>query len=101
MQLLDACVNNCGKPFKLEVASREFETEFRKLLGKWPHQKVQDKLKTMLKKWAEADFKGDPQLALIPALCQKLRSEGIDFSGGGAAPQSEARRKGEITDDAI
>lgn len=34
LQLLDACVNNCGKNYHLEIASREFETEFRKLLLK-------------------------------------------------------------------
>ena len=66
--LLDACVNNCGRYFLLEVslisqlmiltcstmwiqvASREFETEFRKLLGK-SHPKVAEKLKAMLKRW--------------------------------------------------
>ena len=34
----------------------------------------------MLKKWAEVDFKGDPELALIPSLYSNLRREGIDFS---------------------
>ena len=64
--LLDACVNNCGRYFLLEVqildtnqticlrftnqvASREFETDFRKLLGK-SHPKVAEKLKAMLKR---------------------------------------------------
>ncbi len=32
--LLDACVNNCGKAFRLEVASREFESDYRKLLAR-------------------------------------------------------------------
>ena len=41
---------------------------------------VQEKLKVMLKKWAEGEFKGDPQLNLIPSLYNNLRREGVDFS---------------------
>ncbi|XP_050539430.1 signal transducing adapter molecule 1 isoform X2 [Daktulosphaira vitifoliae] len=78
--LLDACVNNCGKNFLLEVASRNFEQEFRKLLAKNLQQKVADRLKAILKKWAENEFKNDPQLNLIPSLYSKLKQEGIDFS---------------------
>ncbi|XP_067007912.1 signal transducing adapter molecule 1 isoform X2 [Anabrus simplex] len=77
--LLDACVNNCGKPFHLEIASRDFETEFRKLLNR-SQPRVADKLKQLLKKWAEGDFKGDPQLNLIPSLYSKLKQEGVDFT---------------------
>lgn len=77
--LLDACVNNCGKEFRLEVASREFETEFRKLLSK-SHPKVQEKLRGLLKTWAEGEFKGDSQLGLIPGLYSALKREGVDFS---------------------
>lgn len=78
--LLDACVNNCGKNFLLEVASRHFEQEFRKLLAKNLPQKVSERLKFLLKKWSENEFKNDPQLNLIPSLYTKLRQEGIDFS---------------------
>ena len=41
---------------------------------------MQEKLKSMLRRWAEGDFKGDPQLALIPSLYNQLQKEGIDFS---------------------
>ena len=78
-QLLDACVNNCGKTFHLEVASRDFETEFRKLLNR-SQPPVAEKLRRLLKKWAEGDFKNDPQLNLIPSLYAKLKQEGVDFS---------------------
>ncbi|KAL1124119.1 hypothetical protein AAG570_001889 [Ranatra chinensis] len=81
--LLDACVSNCGKTFQLEIASRDFETELRKLLSKWTganQSKVAERLKQLIKKWAEGEFKSDPQLSLIPSLYTKLRLEGIDFS---------------------
>lgn len=77
--LLDACVNNCGKPFRLEVASREFEVEFRKLLA-WSHPRIKEKLKGLLKKWAEGEFKNDSALSLIVSLYNSLKKEGIDFS---------------------
>lgn len=78
-QLLDACVSNCGKIFHLEVASRDFETEFRKLLSR-SQPKVAEKLRQLLKKWAEGEFRNDAQLNLIPSLYAKLKQEGIDFS---------------------
>jgi signal transducing adaptor molecule len=78
-QLLDACVSNCGKTFHLEVASRDFETEFRKLLSR-SQPKVAEKLQQLLKKWAEGDFRNDAQLNLIPSLYAKLKQEGIDFT---------------------
>ncbi|XP_029040993.1 signal transducing adapter molecule 1 [Osmia bicornis bicornis] len=77
--LLDACVSNCGKPFHLEIASREFENDLRKLINH-SQPKIADRTKGFLKKWAEGDFKTDPQLNLIPSLYNKLKNEGYDFS---------------------
>ncbi len=71
-------MNNCGKKFRLEVASREFEQEFKKLLSK-SHPRVAERLKAMLKKWSEGDFKGDPQLNLIPSIYSALKRDGVDF----------------------
>ncbi|XP_063985824.1 signal transducing adapter molecule 1 isoform X1 [Diachasmimorpha longicaudata] len=79
ISLLDACSSNCGKPFLLEIASREFEGELKKLLGH-SQPKLVDKAKALIKKWSEGDFKTDPQLNLIPSLYAKLKQDGIDFS---------------------
>lgn len=43
------------------------------------------KLKLSLKKWAESEFKSDPQLNLIPSLYQKLKEEGHDFTDNSTA----------------
>ena len=90
MQLLDACVNNCGREFRLEVASREFENEFRKLLGR-TQPKVQEKLRCLLKSWAEGEFKGDSQLNLIPSLYSALKREGVDFSSASDTPKKNSK----------
>ncbi len=61
IQLLDACVSNCGHSFHLEISSRDFVTECKSVISKG-HPKVALKLKESLKKWAEGDFKSDPAL---------------------------------------
>lgn len=37
-------------------------------------------MRVSLKKWAEGEFKSNPQLNLIPTLYSKLKSEGLDFT---------------------
>ncbi|KAH8412935.1 hypothetical protein KR009_006882 [Drosophila setifemur] len=76
--LLDALSNNCGKPFQLEVASRDFENEFRRLHDK-AQARVAQKMREVLKNWAENDYKNDPELNLIASLYVKMRLEGNDF----------------------
>ncbi|KAI5705304.1 hypothetical protein M8J75_013706 [Diaphorina citri] len=78
--LLEACVKNCGTAFALEVASRDFEQELSKLLRQKHQPKIHEKLKLLLKSWAEEEFKNDPQLSLIPSLYYKLKQEGMDFN---------------------
>jgi len=77
--LLDSCVGNCGKKFHLEVASREFLNEARKLLEKG-HPRVVERFKLMLKKWAENEFKEETELAMIPSFYSQLLKEGYDFT---------------------
>ncbi|ENN78456.1 hypothetical protein YQE_05094, partial [Dendroctonus ponderosae] len=76
--LLDACIKNSGKNFHVEVASREFENDFTKLMTKG-HPQVARKLRESLKRWCDNEFKTDVQLSLIPALYHKLRSS-YDFT---------------------
>lgn len=76
---MDACIKNCGRTFHLEIASRDFETEFQRLMAK-ANTSVADQMRISLKKWAENEFKTDHQLNLIPSLYMKLKDEGADFS---------------------
>lgn len=83
LQLLDACSSNCGKNFHLEIASRDFESELKKLLvinSQREQFKIVENLKCLVKKWAEGDFKDDAELNLIPTLYMKLQNEGFVFT---------------------
>lgn len=87
--LLDALVANAGKPFRLEVASRDFEHEFRRLLAR-AQPPVRARLRALLRKWAEGEFRNDPQLDLIVALHAKLGPEPSAAAPPPAAPAAAA-----------
>ncbi|XP_046961716.1 signal transducing adapter molecule 1 [Vanessa cardui] len=88
--LLDACVSNCGRLFHLEVASRDFEAEFRRLVAR-AQPAVAQKLRAMLRKWAEGEFRSDPQLDLIPSLHAKLCTEAGERPTSAPAAPADAQ----------
>lgn len=98
LTLLDACVNNCGRPFHLEVASREFVNEFQRLLGKAQPQ-VSLKMRALLKSWVENDFRRDPELDLIRGLYMKLKMEKYDFSNLGDEPAKASAKASQLPKD--
>uniref|UniRef100_A0A1L8DLD0 Putative signal transducing adaptor protein stam/stam2 n=1 Tax=Nyssomyia neivai TaxID=330878 RepID=A0A1L8DLD0_9DIPT len=86
--LLDACVNNCGRNFHLEVASRDFENEYKRIVAK-NQPPVTGKLVGLLKRWTEGEFKSDPQLNLIPSFYHKLKSEGLESIDPAEKPKTQ------------
>ncbi|KAL5013963.1 hypothetical protein ScPMuIL_008233 [Solemya velum] len=100
LTLLDACVNNCGKPFHLEIASRDFTSECRTLIGQKAHPKVAQKLRWMIKKWSEMkEFKDDQQLNLIPTFYESLKKEGCEFTDPDVSPAKAAPAASDFKED--
>ncbi|GIY05255.1 signal transducing adapter molecule 1 [Caerostris extrusa] len=100
LTLLDCCVKNCGRKFHLEVCSRDFETEIKKLLSKG-HAKCVEKLKELLKKWTEEEFKNDPELSLIPSLYHSIKTESqlSDINAHRSKESSSARESKKEDED--
>lgn len=93
LQLLDACVSNCGLNFHLEVCSREFENNINYILTKG-HPIVVEKMKEYIKRWSEQEFKDNPQLSLIPSLYNRLKKEGVKFK-----TTEQPKRKIQLSND--
>ncbi|XP_005109097.1 signal transducing adapter molecule 1 [Aplysia californica] len=91
LTLLDACVNNCGRLFHLEICSRDFVSECRTLISQKAHPKVAQRLGLIIKQWAEMkEFKDDAALNLIPSFYDSLKKEGFDFVDSEVKPASSS-----------
>lgn len=78
LTLLSTCISNCGKAFLLEVSSRDWCNNAKTVITRG-HEKVSQRLREMIKKWAEDDFKDDPQLALMVQFYKRLKQDGFTF----------------------
>lgn len=87
LTLLGACVSNCGKPFHQEVSSRDFCSDARNIATK-AHPKVAEKMRLLLKDWAEKEMKNEPSCSLIVQLYNSLKSEGFGFSASDDTPKA-------------
>ena len=80
--LLDACVNNCDKPFHLQLCTRENINDLKQfILKSQASPALQDgirALKECMVKWAKA-FGEVPQLYLMNVTIVQLKGEGVSF----------------------
>lgn len=55
----------------------------------------------VLKRWAEGEFKSDPELNLIPTLYAKLRQEHYDFTNFNEKPAKSAAKAAVAKDPTV
>ena len=75
LTLLETCVKNCGKPFRVLVCQKEFAEDLVHL--ECPGA-VREQLLGMLQSWASA-FGSDPAMTGVADVVSQLRVSGVVF----------------------
>ncbi|KAJ4461059.1 hypothetical protein PAPYR_2502 [Paratrimastix pyriformis] len=81
LHLLEACTDHCGVAFVMELSQKRFLDKMEKLItSKKIHRLTQERAISLLCRWANT-FRPGSQLPLpsFLALCQSLRSKGLEF----------------------
>uniref|UniRef100_UPI0035901567 signal transducing adapter molecule 1-like isoform X1 n=2 Tax=Myxine glutinosa TaxID=7769 RepID=UPI0035901567 len=89
LTLLDECVQRCGKPFQLELCTKQFMDEIINVLKK-AHPKVGAKLKAHMVEWC-GEFNKDMQLMLLHFIIQRLKEQDIEFPEPGSQELEDAK----------
>ncbi|ESN98470.1 hypothetical protein HELRODRAFT_176946 [Helobdella robusta] len=104
ISLLNACVKNAGRYFWLEIASKDFITDCRKIISEEKQgviqKKISNQLKHHLRSWAKTEFKSDSELrnemmyffSSIPGLYKSLKHEGVSFTLDDGSTNSKLKK---------
>ena len=77
LTLLETCVKNCRREFRVLVCGREWAEEMHQASLESPGA-VRDQVLGLLQSWAAA-FSSDPAMAGVGELVAGLRARGVEF----------------------
>ena len=77
LTLLETCVKNCRREFRVLVCGREWAEELHQSSLESP-EAVRDQVLGLLQSWAAA-FSSDPVMAGVGELVAGLRARGVEF----------------------
>ncbi|XP_019850252.1 PREDICTED: signal transducing adapter molecule 1-like [Amphimedon queenslandica] len=90
INLLEACVSNCGKDFELELSKPSFHSQVKDILtSRTVDQRSVHRLKTLLATWA-ADYKGNSQMSGFNSFIEQLIRDGLIVLQGNQPTSSTA-----------
>uniref|UniRef100_A0AC35U7N8 VHS domain-containing protein n=1 Tax=Rhabditophanes sp. KR3021 TaxID=114890 RepID=A0AC35U7N8_9BILA len=80
LTLLETCVKNCNKSFRILTCSKDFVNELIRLIGPKfdAPQAIQEKVLYLIESWAEA-FKADSDFKDVLEIYTDLKNKGVQF----------------------